>query len=220
MKKTTILFDMDGTLIASAEGILKGVRAALSKMKIENLEEAELLKFIGPPLEQSFQDFYHFNPAQVKEASAYYHDYYDHKGLYENRLYPGVLELLQELKDAGFRLIITTSKMERVARRIAEHYDIADNFELIAGSNLEQGRSKKVEVIAYALSSQGILPAEAVMIGDRSFDVIGARENGVSTIGVLYGYGKRQELEHAGAKEIVETVAVLKTLLLGKNAIK
>lgn len=214
MTYNTILFDMDGTLIASSPGILAGVAYALEKFGIIESDPKNLLRFVGPPIKESFAEFYGFDEEKIDRAVSYFREYYESKGMYENALYDGISDLLASLKAAGKTLIVTTSKTEPVARKIAEHLKIADYFDLIAGSTPDQSRSKKADVIAYAMQEEKLQAKDLIMIGDRKFDVIGAKQNDIATIGVLYGYGSRQELETAGASQIVSTVADLKKVLL------
>lgn len=203
----TILFDLDGTLTDPGLGITNSVWHALKKYNIAVEDREELYCFIGPPLIDSFVKYYGFTEEQAREAVGYYREYFTDKGMFENVAYDGVEELLKELKEAGKRLIVATSKPEIFAKQILIHFGLAQYFDFIAGSNLDETRVKKAEVIAYALDSCKITElSEAVMVGDREHDVIGAKTVGIDCIGVLYGYGSREELEQAGADMIAGTV--------------
>lgn len=211
--------DLDGTITDPKEGITKSVAYALNHygIKVENLDTLE--KFIGPPLSDSFQEFYGFDREKSLEAVEKYREYFKDKGIFENRLYPGMEHLLQIITEQGGKLVLATSKPEIFAKRILEYFHIAEYFTFAAGSTLDTTRNKKADVIRYALDSLGIEPEDAVMVGDRKHDVIGAKENGMECIGVLFGYGDREELEAAGADRIVETVKDLEKEmmeLLGK----
>jgi len=211
-----ILFDLDGTLTDPKIGITKSVQHALFSfgIHVENLDE--LTCFIGPPLGESFMRYYGFDKEKAAEAVKKYREYFSVTGIYENAIYPGVPALLESLKKQGKELILATSKPTVFAKKILEHFDIAHYFRFAAGSELDGTRVKKAEVIAYALENCGISDTAAcVMVGDREHDIIGAREVGMQSVGVLYGYGDREELQKAGANRIVATVAELATVLKG-----
>lgn len=209
-----ILFDLDGTLTDPAIGITNSVMYALEKYGIEVSDRSELYKFIGPPLGDSFENYYGFSKEESKMAVEYYREYYRDKGIFENLVYDGLEDLLKTLKDNSKILIVATSKPEVFAKQILEHFNIAKYFTYIAGSNLDGTRVKKYEVIKYALESCNIIDlAKAIMIGDREHDIIGAKEAGINSIGVLFGYGDRNELEKAGADIIVETVSDIGKIL-------
>mgnify|MGYP000968900118 CR=1 FL=1 len=212
-----ILFDLDGTLTDPAIGITNSVMHALKKFGIVVSDPKELHKFIGPPLWDSFEKHYGFSKEEANTAVEYYREYYIDKGMFENLVYPGCEDLLKELKDNGKILIVATSKPEVFAERILEHFDLARYFTFIAGSTLDGSRVKKGDVIRYALESCGIIDgSQAIMIGDREHDIIGAKEMGLSSIGVLFGYGSRDELEGAGADFIVSTVEEIGKVVLEK----
>lgn len=211
--------DLDGTITDPKEGITKSVAYALNHygIKVENLDTLE--KFIGPPLSDSFQEFYGFDREKSLEAVEKYREYFKDRGIFENELYSGMEQLLKNVTEHGGKLVLATSKPKIFAKRILEYFHIAEYFTFAAGSTLDTTRNKKADVIRYALDSLGIEPEDAVMVGDRKHDVIGAKENGMECIGVLFGYGDREELEAAGADRIVETVEDLEKEmmeLLGK----
>ncbi|HEL1925400.1 TPA: HAD family hydrolase [Streptococcus suis] len=210
----TILFDLDGTLTDSGQGILNSVAYALEKMGIEEPDTANLNRFIGPPLYESFSRFYQLNPEDTQSAVDTFRVYFKEKGMFENQLYPGIIPLLEELRTAGKTLVIATSKPEIFAKQILEHFGIAHYFDIIAGASLDSSRISKADVIGYAINQLEAFPKHAVMIGDREHDIEGARMHQLPAIGVLYGYGNKQEFEKAGATMIIETVQDLKRVLL------
>lgn len=210
-----ILFDLDGTLTDPGEGITRSVAYALERFGIQVADRTALYPFIGPPLPDSFRKYYGFSDEQAAQAMTYYRDYFSEKGLFENTVYDGVDEMLQVLRQAGKTLIVATSKPEVFAKRILAHFGLRSYFTCIAGSHLDGTRCHKNEVIAYALGSCGITDTRGVvMVGDREYDMEGARQNGLDAIGVLYGYGSREELKCAGATHIVTSVEELQSLLL------
>ena len=215
MEYESILFDLDGTLTDSAVGIINSVIYALEKYDIKVNDRKELNKFIGPPLKDSFECYYGFSKEQAKTAVEYYREYYRKKGIFENLLYDGIEDLLKTLKYNNKTLVVATSKPEVFAQQILENFHIAKYFMYIAGSNLDGTRVKKDEVIQYALESCNItnLP-KVIMIGDREHDINGAKNVGIDSIGVLYGYGDRVELEKAGADFIVNTVLDIEKMLI------
>lgn len=210
----TILFDLDGTLTDSGQGILNSVAYALEKMGIEEPDTANLNRFIGPPLYESFSRFYQLSPEDTQSAVDAFSVYFKEKGMFENQLYPGIIPLLEELRTAGKTLVIATSKPEIFAKQILEHFGIAHYFDVIAGASLDSSRISKADVIGHAINQLEAFPNHAVMIGDREHDIEGARRHQLPAIGVLYGYGSKQEFEKAGATMIVETVQDLKKVLL------
>lgn len=210
----TIIFDLDGTLSDSGAGIMNTAERTLKKFGIEVTDRLELRKFIGPPLHDSFENFYGLSKEDAQAAVTYYREYYSEKGLYENVLYEGMADLLQSLYDDGCTLIVATSKLEKFAVRILEYFDIKKYFAHVAGSNADASRSSKDDVLAYALKSGNITnPSDAVMVGDRKYDIIGAKKMGLDSIGVLYGYGSREELEAAGATYLAPQVSSLYSLI-------
>ena len=203
----TILLDLDGTITDSREGITKCFEYALNYFGIEVENRADLEQFIGPPLEQSFREGFGFEKEKAELAVAKYRERFIPVGLYENLVYPGMEEALQKMKEAGKVLIVATSKPEHMAKKILAHFQLDGYFDDICGSDDDKNRSKKDEVIRYALEKHGITDLDDVlMVGDRKFDVIGAGKCGLKCMGVLYGFGDREELETAGAAYIAETV--------------
>ncbi|MBQ3841688.1 MAG: HAD family hydrolase [Ruminiclostridium sp.] len=200
-----LLFDLDGTLTDPGLGITNSVMYALRKFDINVDDRTSLYRFIGPPLKDSFGKFFGFSDEQCMLAIKYYREYFTERGIFENEVYDGIPELLSRLKGKGKTLAVATSKPEPFAVRILRHFGLSDSFDLVAGATLDETRTKKTDVIKYALESLGVSDkAEAVMIGDREHDIIGANENGLDSLGVLFGYGSREELEAAGAAYIAE----------------
>ncbi len=213
-----ILWDLDGTLTDPMVGITKSVQYALQCQGIVQEDLRELCSFIGPPLADTFRELYHFSELQIREAVRKYRERFSIVGWRENVVYPGIPELLKQLCENGKCMMVATSKPEEFARQILEYFQLADYFTFIGGATLDGVRSRKEEVIAYVLDANGIsCLSEAVMIGDRKYDIYGGRQCGLDTIGVGYGYGSLQELEEAGADAVVETIADLKHLLLLKK---
>lgn len=209
-----ILFDLDGTLTDPKEGITKSVQYALKYLGIEVEDLDSLCKFIGPPLRESLRESYHLSEEEVARSILKYREYFSVTGIYQNERYPGIRELMQKLAEDGKKLIIATSKPEGFAKQIMEHFDLTKYFTDICGSSMDGSRERKADVIRYALEKNRITDkAQTVMVGDREHDIIGAKENGIASIGVLYGYGSRQELETAGAGQIAETVEDLGRIL-------
>ncbi|EEM71906.1 MULTISPECIES: HAD family hydrolase [Bacillus cereus group] len=218
---TTYLFDLDGTLTDPKEGIVNSVLYALKKVGIEELHISELDSFIGPPIQQSFVERYNMNEGEVERAVFYFREYLKQRGLIENNIYEGIPILLKQLKDTGNHLFIATSKPTIFAEQVIEHFQLTNYFEDIIGSNLDGTRIKKEEIIAHILqTNEELNKEEIVMIGDRKHDIIGANQNGIASIGVLYGYGSETELTEVGATHIAIDVKELHHLCLENSLIK
>ena len=209
-----LLFDLDGTLTDPFEGITRSVEYALNAFGIEVEDRRVLAPFIGPPLVESLTERYGFTMEDAVVAVAKYREYFAVKGLYENELFEGIPELLSDCRKAGYKISMATSKPTHYARIIAEHFDIARYFDAIHGSSLDGTRITKSSVVAEAVSEEHLDPTRALMIGDRRHDVEGAGEHGIRTVGVLYGYGSREEHEAAGAAYIVNDLDELRELLI------
>ncbi len=210
-----VLFDLDGTLTDPGEGITNSVAYALNKFGIEVSDKRELYKFIGPPLKDSFMKYYGFDEEGSEKAISRYREYFRDTGIFENQVYEGVEDMLRSLHADGKRLILATSKPEEFAVRILEHFGLSKYFDVVAGASMDSSRSKKGDVIAYAISlCEDFDKDTAVMIGDREHDIIGAKENGLKSIGVLYGYGSEDELKTAGADYIVSSPIEVLSLIL------
>ncbi|MCR1918997.1 HAD family hydrolase [Frisingicoccus caecimuris] len=221
-KKKIILFDLDGTLTDPGVGITNSVMYALEKYGITVSDKSELYKFIGPPLMQSFEKYYGFDQNKAERAVALYREYFQDRGIFENEIYDGIQQLLDALKVQGKVIGLATSKPEIYAKQILEHFGLDDYFDFVSGSMLNGERTDKGEVIAWAIQLLGerarYTLEEMVMIGDREHDVIGARKNGLASIGVLFGYGSREELTGAGADVVVSSVCELTEMLTGEAA--
>ena len=211
----TILFDLDGTLTDPGLGITNSVKYALERFEIHIEDNKQLYPFVGPPLIDSFMKFHGFSREQAVTAVGYFREYFKDKGIFENLLYDGVRELLSDLKAAGKMLVVATSKPEVFAKQILDRFELSQYFTFIAGSTLDETRTAKSEVIFYALDNiDPVELSECVMIGDREHDILGAKAVGMDSIGVLYGYGSRNEFEQAGATFIAESVDALRAVLL------
>ena len=209
----TILFDLDGTLTESAPGIINSLIYALEKFDIEIPERKEMECFIGPPLTESFAEFCGFSEEETERAMAYYREYYAEKGIFDNALYPGIREMLENLKEKNIEMLVATSKPEPFARQILNHFEIDTYFSCISGSTFEEKKDNKPLVIAHALEKCEKEKAEILMVGDRYFDVVGAHKNGIDCAGVLYGYGSKAELEKAGAEYLLASPEEILQLL-------
>ena len=234
-----ILFDLDGTLTNPKTGITKSVQYALAHFGIE--EEADnLTRFIGPPLIDSFMNFYGFSLEQAREGVTAYREYFAPKGIFENDVYPGVSEMLSALKEKGAILAVASSKPEVFVEQILEHFDLAKYFDVVVGSLLNETRTSKEEVVEEALRQLGVMStdnlrqvgytkkdndivatmedddkkATIAMVGDRKFDIIGAKAHGLTAVGVSFGFAEPGELEAEEPDFIAETVEQLKDYLL------
>lgn len=210
-----ILMDLDGTIINSKTGITKSLQYTLKQwnINIENLES--LTRYIGPPIKVSFMDCFGFSEEEAGEATSIYRKYFEEKGFYEDEVYEGIEELLSRLKMANKKIILATSKQENIARKVMEHFKLASYYDDICGAAPDESRAKKKDVILYALEKNGITDySKAVMVGDRKYDIEGAKAVGISSIGVLYGFGDREELTAAGADRIVAEVKDLFAIII------
>ena len=215
-RKQVIFFDLDGTLTDSSPGILNGVAYALQKCGLEETDRDKLYRFIGPPLLDIFQEAYGMTRERALEAVEYYREYYRAGGMYENSPYEGIHALLADLKAAGKTLALATAKPGVFAVPIMEKFDLAQYFDQFGTASLDESRNQKHQVVAHTLELCDYpSPETVVMVGDRNHDVDGARVHGIETVGVLYGFGDRAELEAAGAAAIAETVDNLRKILLG-----
>lgn len=207
-----VLFDLDGTLTDPGLGITNSIMHALRHFGMEVPAREDLYPFIGPPLYETFIDYYGFSKEKADEGVRVFRENYQVNGLFENEVYDGIPQVLSELKNKGYKIHLATSKPETFAIRILEHFDLIKYFDFVAGSTMSSnlsadgGRTTKAEVIRHVLVSNNITDtSEVIMVGDRRHDVIGAAENNIKTIGVLFGYGSREELESNGAAFIAQT---------------
>lgn len=210
-----ILLDLDGTITDPAEGITKSVEYALNHFGIGVEDRKALYPFIGPPLYDSFREFYNFTDGQAKEAIVKYRERFAETGIYENKLYEGINDFLEAANLQGKSLMLATSKPTIFAKRILDYFNLSKYFSFVAGSGLDGSFYTKGDVIRHVLETNKLNnPSAIVMVGDRKHDIIGAKENNIDSIGVLYGYGDRKELEKAGANYIVNDIAGLRNKLL------
>ena len=209
-----LLFDLDGTLTDPALGITSAAQYALCKMGIEVADRTTLTWLIGPPLIGSFEEGFGMTNLQALEALKHYREYFSERGIFENEIYPGIRELLSELCESGTKVVLATSKPDVYSKRILEHFDIDKYFYFLAANTLTESRPEKSDVISYAIESCKIkAPTEAVMVGDRKYDILGGKMFGLVTVGTSYGFGGREELLSAGADGIADTVDELRMLI-------
>jgi phosphoglycolate phosphatase len=210
MRPYHLLFDLDGTLTDPAPGIIGCLLHAVRDLGCSSASSAELRRFIGPPLREVFAELLDTrDEARIEEGVRLYRERFSSVGLFENAVYPGVEAALAELREHGFSFCLVTSKPKVYADRIIDHFELRAEFPRVYGAELSGERSSKAELIAHALEREGLQPAQACMIGDRSHDVLGARANGVTALGVSWGYGTRAELEAAGADRVIDRLEEL-----------
>ncbi len=210
-----LFFDLDGTLTDPALGITNSFIYALKYFDLEIPSYETLCTFIGPPLPETFKTQFGFTEEKASEGVKKYREYFATKGLLENSVYPGIPELLASLKKAGKKLVVATSKPEEYSVRIIEHFGLSQYFENVCSSKMDETRSKKDEVIAYAIERNNIKDkSKILMIGDRKHDILGAKKVGLKSCGVLFGYGSLEELKTAGADFIAENVSQLTDICL------
>lgn len=213
-------FDLDGTLTQSEFGIVAAVVRALTHFGIDTQNKEILKKFIGPPLYVSFHDLYGFSEEKTEEAIRIYRDYYAREGVFQAPLYDGVKEMLAELKKSGCRLVITTSKPEKLALTVAEIDGITDFFDGIIGPKLDEHNPNKAILIRRAMQKLELTESDLermIVVGDRFYDIEAANEIGIDSIGVLYGYGNEDELSKAGAVYIVKDVKDIARVILSER---
>ena len=204
----TILFDLDGTLTDSGLGITRAVQYALGQMGYDVPPRESLFSFIGPPLHKSFRRHCGIGEEEAVEMVRQFRVYYNEMGgILENEVYPGIRELLSDLKQAGKRLMVATSKPQAAAELVMHHFGLDEFIPEIIGGTDDPRRNTKGKVIAWALREYGVDPSTAVMVGDREHDIQGAAENGIPAIGITWGYGDRAELEGAGAAAVFDSPA-------------
>ena len=211
-----VFFDLDGTVTESAPGIINSVVYAIKKLGVRMPSEEELLKFVGPPLSDSFVKYCGVDPSKTKEAINIFREYFAERGIFENNVYPGIPELTAKLKSLGVKQILATSKPQLFAERILTHFNLIADFDGVYGNSMDEKYTDKALLLRDIIAKEGIKGDDlknCVMVGDRSSDISGAHKAGIRAIGVLYGYGDRPELEGAGADLIVETVRDLEKVL-------
>lgn len=210
-----LFFDLDGTLTDPARGITNSFIYALKYFKIEIPPYEKLLSFIGPPLADTFIDNFDFPKEKVQVAIKKYREYFATKGLFENKVYDGIIPLLQKLKNHQKRLIVATSKPEVYSVQILKKFNLFQYFDFICGSDIEETRSKKSQIIEYAIHKVQISDkTKVLMIGDREYDIFGAIQNGIKSCGVTFGYGSKIELQNANADFIAENICELEKICL------
>ncbi|WP_455497328.1 HAD family hydrolase [Coprobacter sp.] len=216
MKYTHLLLDLDGTVTDSMIGITRSVQYALKHFGIEVNDLNILRPFIGPPLKDSFKEYYNFTEEQASLAALKYHEYFSSKGIFENAVYPGIKDFLQKQKEENKKVLLATSKPEPLAKQILDHFELSSLFDFIGGATFDDSRSEKKDVIQYVIESNNLInrTKECIMIGDRRHDIEGAKANHISSIGVLYGYGSREELLNADADYIVNDLQELYKILI------
>lgn len=212
-----ILFDLDGTLTDSKEGLFKSIQYALSHYGIDEKNPEKLKCFIGPPLHYAFCEFYGFSEERADEAVKIFRERFSVKGIYENKLYPGIFDMLKSLKENGKVLALATAKPEHFAKTVIDYFDISQFFDCVVGTTFENKDHSKSNIINKALKKINAEKDEAIMVGDRKFDILAAKECGIKSIGVKYGYAPENELKDFGADFIVDTTTELKELLLKKT---
>ena len=206
MEYKNILFDLDGTLTDPYLGITNAVKYSLRKFGIEENNENTLRALIGPPLETSFMEFYQFDINKTKTAIGYYREYFSEKGIYENKLYPGIEDVLAKIKDRNKTIILATSKPAIFASKILKYFNIDKYFYDMTGSNLDGTLGEKDEIIKYIMEKHDLKPETTIMIGDRKYDISGAHKNNIHSIAVMYGYGSKEELEQSNPTYFCENV--------------
>lgn len=212
--KKHILFDLDGTLTDSSPGIVNSIKHALDQMGIAENDEQKLRSFVGPPLKDTFGNNYFVEQDDLDKAVKHYRTYFANKGIFENALYDGIKELLQHLQDGNYTLSLATAKPTYFANIILKHFKIDHHFEVVVGSHLSGKRTNKIEIIHEVLDQLGLPSSEqCIMIGDREYDINGAKHHQLKTIGVHYGYAVEKELENAKADKYAREVAELAEII-------
>ena len=210
-----VLFDLDGTLTDSGTGIMNGFAHAIEKMGDKVPDQDQLRRFVGPPLQDSFGRVLGYSPEDTDKAIALYREYYNTMGgALENTVYPGIAQLLSDLKKEGKTLVVATSKSARATDTVLSHFGLKQYFDFVATAD-DRSRPHKSDVIRYVLDHYKITDkSQAVMVGDRENDVTAAKEVGIDSVGVLYGYGDKEELTAAGATYIAESVADIRERIM------
>lgn len=214
MTYKTVLFDVDGTLCDPGKSMIESARYALGKLGINETDEGKLHRLIGPPLEHAFRDYYHFNKIQIDQAVNHFRDMMQSEGIQLYESYPGIPELLNDLKQSGRRLAVVTSKIDHIAKEALTKTGLINYFEFVSAQQPNVVVNKE-EILSKALSELDITDtSNVVMIGDRRHDVEAAKAHDIDSIGVLWGYGDQEELEGEGATHIVDSTDELRTLLI------
>lgn len=206
MDKKHIFFDLDGTIINSEKAVLFCVDYAIKKMGIPDVPYDTKLKFLGPPLAQSFMKYCGQNEEEAAKALSFFREMYSTKGVYMATLYDGIADMLKQIFDSGRKIYLATSKPEKFAKMILSDLNIIKYFTFVAGASMDETRVTKIEVLNHALENTGIADmSECIMVGDRCFDVMGAKDAHMDCVGALWGFGDYDELMSAGAVKICKT---------------
>ncbi len=211
--RNNIIFDLDGTLTDSGQGIKNSVRYVLNHYGLPMESEEGLNRYVGPPLLTSFQNYLGMDEQKAREAIGVYREYFITKGMFENAVYDGIRQLLDTLKAQGKRLFIATGKPTVYTLQILEHFHLSHYFDRVCGIGLDESDMGKAQLITQVMKSENLTPNTCLMVGDREFDILGAKEVGILGVGVTYGYGTKEELTTAGADAIVSSVNQLQELL-------
>lgn len=215
MSYENILFDLDGTITKSERGIFHSIRHALNYFSMEEKDDKVLYTFIGPPLIESFEKVYGFTGDKLHEIIAKYREHYSTIGLFENDLYDGIVDVLKSLKK-DHKLYVITTKPQPFAKKVLEYFDMDHYFEEIYGPSFKGEMNDKKELMKFALKNSDIDPQKSIMIGDRFYDMEAACANNVDALGVLYGYGDKEELLKSGAQNIVHTPSEIENIIRKK----
>ncbi|MDL2310723.1 HAD hydrolase-like protein [Peptostreptococcaceae bacterium OttesenSCG-928-C18] len=205
MEKKYILFDLDGTIVDSGEGIKNSIKYSLKKFGIEEKGDEVLNNFIGPPLADSYMKYFNLNEQEADKIVQIYREYYKDDGVYENKLYDGIVDVISELKLRGNNIFLATSKPLIFAKKVLEQHKLTSYFDFVAGATLDNKISEKKDVIKYIIDSNTLKASNAYMIGDTKFDIYGGKFFNFKTIGVTYGYGSYEELKEYKADFIVDS---------------
>ena len=210
----TLAFDLDGTLTDSAPGIIDAVKYAIDRLGLPMLPDSELLKFVGPPLLNSFSEYCCLDEEHAALGCVYFRDRYIPYGMFNNSPYEGIAQLLKKLSDSGYRMYVVTSKPEHMAIEILKRFSLIGRFDGVYGAEMNEVRQHKEQILRKLIEQRGIAPNRLLMIGDRKYDAEAAKRNSADCLGVTYGYGSRQELEAAGARYIADSVEALCDMLV------
>lgn len=208
-----VLFDLDGTLTNSAPGILGSLKKALAQLGYPEPAPELLRRFIGPPMFGSMEKFCGMTPEEAETAVRAYREIYNRTGVYENAVYPGIPGLLDRLRSSGVRLAVATTKPAFATAKVLEHFGLSSRFDFVSAADESERESNKKKLILAAVNALGCPPERAVMVGDTKFDAVGARDAGTDFIGVLYGFGTREEMEREGGRTFVSDVSCLGRML-------
>lgn len=211
---TTVFFDLDGTLVESGPGIRRGFAHALTALGIPTEPDDVPDELIGPPLLEAFRDRYGLSEEEARRGVDLYRDYYPREAMLDSPPYPGIVSMLTALRAAGLHLAVATGKPHPYAKRIVSHLGLDGYFRAVFGAEFDGTRGRKEDLLAYAAATLGISPEEAVMVGDRSYDVLGALRVGMTPVGALWGYGSREELRGAGAHHLAADAEEATRMLL------